>query len=110
VTLGKHVISGLTLNQIRPLPASVFERLMTEAGYFRTNSAPTFRGRYFIYFEHSTFDRVEAVYSHDKKMVITAYSLSSQEIAVRGKAPHCYLLVLYAYLFSGKGVSSKYLI
>jgi hypothetical protein len=73
VTLGKHKISGLTLNQIKPLPASIFEKLMIEAGYFRTNSAPTFQGRWFIYFEHPVFRRVEAVYSPNKKMVITAY-------------------------------------
>jgi hypothetical protein len=46
---------------------------MIGAGYFRTNSAPASGGRHFIYFEHVTFDRVEAVYSPNKKMVITAY-------------------------------------
>jgi hypothetical protein len=33
------------------------------------------------------------------------YSLPSPEIAVRGLAPHRYFWVLYAYFFSGKGVS-----
>ena len=73
MTLGKHEISGLTLNQIKPLPASIFEKLMIGAGYFKTNSAPAKGGRHFLYFEHSTYERVEAVYSPNKKMVITAY-------------------------------------
>lgn len=73
MTLGKHEIKGITLNQIKPIPASAFEKLMVEAGYFKFGSAPTFQGRWFVYFEHSAFGRVEAVYSPDKKIVITAY-------------------------------------
>lgn len=46
---------------------------MMEAGYFKSGSAPTFQGRWFIYFVHPSFGRVESVYSPDKKVVITAY-------------------------------------
>jgi hypothetical protein len=37
---------------------------------------------------------------------VSGYSLPSQEIAVRGFAPHRYFLVLYAYFFSGKEVAT----
>lgn len=73
MTLGKHKIKGITLKGVRALPALQFEQKMIDAGYVKTYIKPANGDRWFVYFEHSIFGKVESVYSRDKKTVITAY-------------------------------------
>ncbi|WP_055075394.1 hypothetical protein [Pseudanabaena sp. 'Roaring Creek'] len=73
MTLGKHKIRGITLKGIKVLPASEFEQMMTDAQYRKTYITTASGDRWFVYFEHLFFGKVEAVYSRDKKIVITAY-------------------------------------
>ncbi len=73
MTLGKHKIKGITLKGVKALPASIFEQMMVDAQYRKTYITTASGDRWFVYFEHSVFGKVEAVYSRDKKIVITAY-------------------------------------
>lgn len=73
MTLDKHVIRNVAPFRVKILPANRFESIMNQAGYLKTNSAPAYQGRYYVYFEHTIYGRVEAIYSPDKQTVITAY-------------------------------------
>jgi hypothetical protein len=73
MTLNKHRIDGLPEIFAKVLPADVFEKMMTQAGYSVSGSADAQAGRKKIWWVHSTYRRVEAIYSPDKTVVITAY-------------------------------------
>lgn len=73
MTLGKHRIDGIILEVIKARSATYFESLMINAGYEMSGSAPAKGNRIKIWFKHSVYRRVEAIYSPDKRTVITAY-------------------------------------
>ncbi|MFM6440238.1 MAG: hypothetical protein ACKPGW_35970, partial [Microcystis panniformis] len=57
----------------KTMPAEVFEQLMFNAGYTVVGSAPAKGNRIKVWWNHSSFRRVEAIYSDDRSLVITAY-------------------------------------
>jgi hypothetical protein len=73
MTLDKHQIDGLSPISSKILPADVFEQLMFNAGYIVAGSAPAKGNRIKIWWNHPSFRRVEAIYSPDRSLVITAY-------------------------------------
>jgi len=73
MTLDKHQIDGLSPILSKILPAEVFEQLMVNAGYTIGGSAPAKGNRIKVWWNHPRFRRVEAIYSPDKSLVITAY-------------------------------------
>ena len=79
MTLGKHKIRGVTLDGIKPLAANIMESRLHSAGYVRTGSAPAEGGRWKLWFNHPTYGIVEAIYSPDKLMVITAYHSNEED-------------------------------
>lgn len=73
MTLDKHHIDGLSPITSKILPAEVFEGLMFNAGYAMVGSAPAKGNRIKVWWNHPNFRRVEAIYSPDRNLVITAY-------------------------------------
>lgn len=73
MTLDKHQIDGLSPILSKILPAEVFEQLMLNAGYTIVRSAPAKGNRIKVWYNHPSFRRVEAIYSPDRNLVITAY-------------------------------------
>jgi len=73
VTLGKHCIQGVTLPKVEPRSSQYFESLMVNAGYTISGSAAAQGNRVKIWFIHAKYSRVEAIYSGDLKVTITAY-------------------------------------
>lgn len=73
MTLEKHSIDGLPGITSKILDAEVFENLMKQAGYSLSGSAPAKGDRIKVWWNHEDYRRVEAIYSKDKCIVITAY-------------------------------------
>jgi len=73
VTLGQHLIRGVTLPKVKPLSSQYFESLMVNAGYMISGSAAAQGNRLKIWVTHASSPRVEAIYSGDRKVTITAY-------------------------------------
>ena len=73
MTLDKHKLDGINSFTKKILPAARFDSLLKGAGYIYSGSAPAKGGRVKIWWTHSVYRRVEAIYSKDKKTVITAY-------------------------------------
>jgi hypothetical protein len=73
MTLDKHNIDGLPGITSEVLPAEDFEVVMKQAGYETSGSAPARGNRIKVWWVHDSYRRVEAIYSPDKRIVITAY-------------------------------------
>lgn len=73
MTLDKHKIDGLPDITSRTMLANEFDRLMTQAGYSNTGEALAKGNRVKLWWTHREYRRVEAIYSPDKRTVITAY-------------------------------------
>ena len=73
MTLDKHKIDGLIQITVRVLPAVEFDNLLIQAGYNKIGSAPAQGNRLKSWWSHSIYDRVEAIYSPDGAVAITAY-------------------------------------
>ncbi len=73
MTLDKHKIDGVPQITTRVLPSKEFDALLTQAGYSKIGSAPAQGNRVKSWWTHSTFARVEAIYSPDETLAITAY-------------------------------------
>ena len=73
MTLDKHKLDGIDQITVRILPAKDFEALLSEAGYQRTGSAPAQGNRVKVWWNHPTHRRIEAIYSPDEAIAITAY-------------------------------------
>ena len=73
MTLDKHKLDGINRIQARTLPASEFEQLLVSAGYSKIGTAPAKGNRIKSWWTHSTYRRLEAIYSPDSTIVITAY-------------------------------------
>lgn len=76
MTLDKHKLYGISKISSKTLPASNFEKIMIDAGYTITGTAPAQGNRIKKWWNHSTFSRIEVIYSPDEKTVITAYHVS----------------------------------
>lgn len=73
MTLDKHQIDGVQSFGRTTVASSVFETALSAAGYTKAGSAPGQAGCVKIWWVHSTYRRVESIYSPNKEKVITAY-------------------------------------
>lgn len=73
MTLDKHKLEGIPQIKEKILPAENFETLLNEAGYTKLGEAPAKGKRIKIWWAHKTHRRIEAIYSTDRKVAITAY-------------------------------------
>lgn len=73
MTLDKHQIDGIPQITKKILPSTEFELLLLTAGYEKVGIAPAQGNRLKVWWTHTTFRRVEAIYSPDGKTAITAY-------------------------------------
>jgi len=73
MTLDKHEIDGVPRITSKILPLLEFERLLREAGYSQIGSASAKGNRIKVWWSHPTYRRIEAIYSRDMKIAITAY-------------------------------------
>lgn len=73
MTLDKHELDGIPQITSKTLPKEDFETLLGKAGYQLTGSAPAKGNRIKVWWNHTTYRRIEAIYSPDGQIVITAY-------------------------------------
>jgi hypothetical protein len=73
MTLDKHKLDGIPQITSKILPVNEFETLLVSAGYQRAGSAPAKGNRIKVWWNHSSYRRIEAIYSSDSKVAITAY-------------------------------------
>ncbi|NJL48396.1 MAG: hypothetical protein HC929_14090 [Leptolyngbyaceae cyanobacterium SM2_5_2] len=73
MTLDKHKLDGIPQITSKILPVNEFETLLVSAGYQRASSAPAKGNRIKVWWNHSNYRRIEAIYSPDCKIAITAY-------------------------------------
>lgn len=76
MTLDKHKIDGVEQITSRILPADQFDNLLTQAGYTKIGTAPAPGNRIKSWWTHSTYARVEAIYTPDGAIAITAYHVT----------------------------------
>ncbi|MDS1347901.1 hypothetical protein [Planktothrix agardhii] len=55
------------------MPSTEFELLLVGADYKKIGTAPAQGNRLKVWWTHSTFRRIEAIYSADGTVAITAY-------------------------------------
>jgi hypothetical protein len=73
MTLDKHKLDGIPQITAKTLPSTEFELLLLTAGYGKMGTAPAQGNRLKVWWAHSTFRRIEAIYSADGIVAITAY-------------------------------------
>lgn len=73
MTLDKHKLDGVDQITVKTLPAEDFDDLLLGAGYQRMGSAPARGSRIKVWWNHPTYRRIEAIYSPDETIAITAY-------------------------------------
>jgi hypothetical protein len=73
MTLDKHKLDGIPQITAKILPSPEFETLLTDAGYTKIGTASAKGNRIKTWWSHSTFRRIEAIYSPDGAIAITAY-------------------------------------
>ncbi|MEO0456300.1 MAG: hypothetical protein AAF152_06900 [Cyanobacteria bacterium P01_A01_bin.114] len=73
MTLDKHKLDGIPQIESKTLPTETFESLLTGAGYTKLGTAPAKGNRIKSWWMHLTYRRIEAIYSPDGEIAITAY-------------------------------------
>ncbi len=73
MTLNKHRIDGLPKILERTMPAAKFEQMLLAAGYIKIGTAAAQGNRIKAWWTHSSYRRVEVIYSSDAATVVTAY-------------------------------------
>ncbi len=73
MTLDKHKLEGIVQIKEKTLPVSNFESLLTEAGYTKLGETPAKGTQMKSWWRHETYPQVEAIYSANRKVAITAY-------------------------------------
>jgi len=73
MTLNKHKLDGIPQIAAKTLPSQEFDGLLGDAGYTKIGSASAKGNRIKIWWSHSAFRRIEAIYSPDGAIAITAY-------------------------------------
>ncbi|MGB3692229.1 MAG: hypothetical protein WA865_07335 [Spirulinaceae cyanobacterium] len=76
MTLDQHQLDGIPKFTVKILPTSEFEEILLEAGYGKIGTAPARGNRVKVWWSHPQFRRVEAIYSPDGRIAITAYHVS----------------------------------
>jgi hypothetical protein len=77
MTLDKHKIDGVPQITVKILPAQEFDNRLIQAGYSKIGTAPAQGNRIKAWWTHPTYSRVEAIYSSDCAVAITAYHVNS---------------------------------
>jgi hypothetical protein len=77
MTLDKHKIDGLPQITSKILPADEFDALLRQAGYSKIGTAPAKGNRIKAWWTHPVYARVEAIYSPDSAIAITAYHVAT---------------------------------
>ena len=75
MTLDKHTLDGIERIKAKTLPADEFDALLLSAGYRQIGSAPAKGRRLKVWWTHDRYRRIEAIYSPDGRVAITAYHL-----------------------------------
>ncbi|MEO1069318.1 MAG: hypothetical protein AAFW95_09390 [Cyanobacteria bacterium J06638_6] len=73
MTLDKHKLDGISQITSKTLPRETFDTLLLKAGYQQAGSAPAKGNRLKVWWTHAAYRRIEAIYSPDGKIAITAY-------------------------------------
>jgi hypothetical protein len=73
MTLDRHKIEGVPQITVKVLPAETFDDRLVEAGYLKIGTAPAQGNRLKSWWSHPIHPRVEAIYSPDGSVAITAY-------------------------------------
>ncbi len=73
MTLDKHKLDGIPQITSKTLPKEDFEIRLEKAGYQLAGSAPAKGNRLKVWWNHTSYRRIEAIYSPDGQIVITAY-------------------------------------
>jgi hypothetical protein len=73
MTLDRHKIEGVPQITVKVLPTEVFEERLLQAGYLKIGTAPAQGNRLKSWWSHPVYRRVEAIYSADGSIAITAY-------------------------------------
>ncbi|CBN57015.1 MULTISPECIES: hypothetical protein [Kamptonema] len=73
MTLDKHKLDGIPQITVKTLLSTEFELILLTAGYAKIGTAPAQGNRLKVWWTHSTFRRIEAIYSPDGTVAITAY-------------------------------------
>lgn len=81
MTLDKHQIDGIGKITSKTLPTHKFEEIMQLAGYRRISSQPAEGDRIKVDWYHYKWAKVEAIYTPDQKVAITAYHPEKKGIA-----------------------------
>ncbi len=76
MTLDRHRIDGIEPITSKVLPAQVFNDRLVAAGYTQAGSAPAQGNRLKVWWVHPEYSRVEAIYSPDGSIAITAYHVT----------------------------------
>lgn len=78
MTLDKHKLEGIKQITVKTLPTDKFESLLSDAGYLKLGTAPAKGKRLKVWWRHEQYRRVEAIYSSDGKIAITAYHIENE--------------------------------
>jgi hypothetical protein len=78
MTLDKHLISGIPPIASKTMPSDQFDMLLIQAGYTKAGTAPAKGNRIKVWWVHERYNRVEAIYSPDGAIAITAYHVTVQ--------------------------------
>ncbi len=73
MTLDKRKLDGIAQITSKILPTAEFDGLLLQAGYTKVGTAPAQGKRLKVWWSHGSFRRIEAIYSPDGKIAITAY-------------------------------------
>lgn len=76
MTLDRHRIDGVEPILSKVLPAQIFNDQLLQAGYTKAGSAPAQGNRLKVWWIHPEYSRVEAIYSPDGAIAITAYHVA----------------------------------
>jgi hypothetical protein len=77
MTLDKHKLDGIPQITTKTLPVEEFEALLQAHGYRKIGTAPAQGNRVKAWWTHETFRRIEAIYSPDQTVAITAYNVEN---------------------------------
>jgi hypothetical protein len=77
MTLDKHKLDGVAQITAKTLPVEKFEALLSNGGYQKAGSASARGNRIKIWWTHTQYRRIEAIYSPDSKVAITAYHVAN---------------------------------
>jgi|LakMenE01Jun11ns_1017448.scaffolds.fasta_scaffold9949472_4 hypothetical protein len=72
-------LDGTPQITVKTLPSTEFELILLTAGYAKIGTAPAQGNRLKVWWNHSIFRRIEAIYSADGNVAITARDCSSNK-------------------------------